>query len=385
MNKKLLLALGIIAILLSGLVAGCSPPEAITSTVTTTSTATVTETVKPLVLIAQSHAGTTHGWNAGFHVPWLDEVERRSEGKVQFQRFWSGELAGQLQEIDALEQGNFDILLPLITVWDPGRFPLSELPWLPVTNVDVQGATRAYKKLCDSTVALQDGKSYYELEFTDENLRCFASPCIGPYTLATAGKEISKPEDFGGLIVRAAARCQRLCLESMGATPVLIGSQELYDALARGTADGVLFSIADWTSWNLHDGVLQWAIDGAAFGYCQGALGMTEETWQSIPADIQKIMEDTASDLLLSPGCDEWDTRDGIARAGFLDNGGEFVEYNDLDPAVKQVMEDAMAQTWLDWIDAVTADGAPGLEAAKLWRDLIMEEGGDVPEVIRNL
>jgi TRAP-type C4-dicarboxylate transport system substrate-binding protein len=61
---------------------------------------------------------------------WLDEVEKRSGGRIKFERYPGESLAKAAEQLDALESGMADVSL-FVTTYTPGKIPLNTLTALP--------------------------------------------------------------------------------------------------------------------------------------------------------------------------------------------------------------------------------------------------------------
>ena len=74
------------------------------------------------------------------------------------------------------------------------------------------------------------------------------------------------------------------------------------------------------------------------------------------------------------------DEQDGLVEAQARDNGAEFVPVQHL-PAEMQVhIAKAATETWIQWIDQTERNGHPARATAVLWAELVVAEGGDLPE-----
>ena len=61
---------------------------------------------------------------------WLDEVEKRSGGRINFERYPGESLAKAAEQLDALESGMADVSL-FVTTYTPGKIPLNTITALP--------------------------------------------------------------------------------------------------------------------------------------------------------------------------------------------------------------------------------------------------------------
>ncbi|MGO4888377.1 TRAP transporter substrate-binding protein DctP [Anaerobacillus sp. MEB173] len=318
----------------------------------------------------------------GFFVPWMDRVEEETDGKVQFEVFTSGELVPVTEELRALKDGTIDIAAPIYTPYDSQRFPLSEVTMLPLTNSDAKIAAQAYANLMKSDVILKDRKTFSELEFEANGIKALPTNIAEKAVISTVDHPIRTVEDFN-LSLRTSTRVSEIFAKHVGISTVTMPATEQYDALSRGTVDGAIISIPDWTGYGVHE-LFTFALEGLNLGHFSYIWAMPKEKWDNFPEDVQQIMEDVAYEEVIT-GAELWLERDKETKEYLLEKGGQIGEFSELDPETRQVLEEGIINTWREWIEDLENRGEPGLEVAILWRDLIVELGGEVPEGVMEL
>jgi TRAP-type C4-dicarboxylate transport system substrate-binding protein len=204
-----------------------------------------------------------------------------------------------------------------------------------------------------------------------------------PYVISTTGKSFKTVEDFSKVSLRSAARTHEFLIKNLGANSITLPSTDLYDSLSRNALDGTIQSVPDWTAYGLQE-VLKYTLEGINIGHYAPVIAMDEAKYNKLPDNVKKAMDNATADSV-QPGLDGWKKRSEDSRSQYEENDGKFVKLEDLDPAVQEHVKKAMEKTWFDWIAAVEKEGNPGKEIAKLWRDLILEEGGEVPDGVKNL
>jgi len=372
MNKKLLRMGTGLMLAASVLIAGCS----------SSSEEETAEGKAVLTLRGSTFIPAEHGSFDQIN-PWIEQVEKETDGEVKFEVFTSGELVKSGKSYDALKSGITDVELSFLAAYEPQRFPLTEVTTLPLLKSDVSVATAAFKKLIESDVEIEDGKTYYELEFASEGLKAFPTVTTEPYVISTTGKSFESVKDFSKVSLRSAARTHEFLIKNLGANSITLPSTDLYDSLSRNALDGTIQSVADWTGYGLQE-LLKFTLDGINLGHYAPVIAMSEDKFNSLPDNAKQAMENATVDSVQN-GIDGWKTRADDARSQYEANGGKFVRLEELDPAVQEHVHKAIEKTWFDWIEAVEKEGNPGKEIAKLWRDLIIEEGGEVPERVKDL
>ncbi|WP_158734744.1 TRAP transporter substrate-binding protein DctP [Alteribacillus sp. YIM 98480] len=336
-----------------------------------------------ITLRVSSAFSQEHGWFQGFFTPWMEEVEEESDGQVEFEVFTSGELVTVNEELDALRAGNIDIALPAFPLYDPQRFPLSEVTTLPLIKSDAGIATEAFQDLLSSDQELMEGKTFYELEYGEKEVRALPMVTTEPYLLTTVGHQFDSIDSFEGVQIRTGGRVHEMFTQNINSDTVTMPFTDIYDALSRGTVEGIIMSMSEWKSNGLED-LFQYTIKGFNLGHHNVVIGMDEEKWSNLPSSIQDIMENAARKHLMG-GAEHLISISENTEHDTAENGAEFKDIEELDADVQKHLMKAMEDTWFEWIKTVEDQGAPGREAAKLWRDLIVEQGGEVPDAIKEL
>ncbi|WP_078428299.1 TRAP transporter [Alkalihalobacterium alkalinitrilicum] len=334
-------------------------------------------------LVAATGVSPQHGWVSGFFVPWMEKVTEETNGRVQFEQFHSGELVEITKEYDSMNQGIADVTL-FPPIYDPQRFPMSEITMLPLTHSDTYIASKAYEMLLNSDVPLLDGKTFTELEYGDMGLVVMGMPTTMEYSISTTGKEFNSVDDIIGATLRTSSRIHEMYAQRIGANTITMPAMDMFDAMSRGAFEGSFYSIADWSGYGFQD-LFMYTFTGVNFGHFNSLIAMTQDKWESLPEDVREIMVNAASELL-TQGADVWVNRSEEMIDYSLENGGKFVtSIEELDPEVQEHFLSGIEETWYDYIDLLDDRGMPGKEVVKLWRDLIIEAGGSVPEGVMNL
>lgn len=334
-------------------------------------------------LRAASSYPTTDRSISAFAQPLLESVTEQVDD-VGFELFTAGELVETEDDLESLNAGTIDVAMALSPTLDPQRFPYSNVISLPLLESDAHIAAEAVKKLVESDVEIADGKTFYELEFVDKGLVSFPVHPTETYLISTANKKLETVDDFTEAIrVRISSSVHETLITELGLTPQSLPATEIYDAMSRGALDGAMFSVPDWPSYGI-DEVSDYAISGLSLGHFPMFLTMTEATWDSFSEETQSLFETEAAELIQSAPDYYADDVEEILTA-FEERGSELIELSEMDEDVQAKINEALLSTWNLWIDDMEARGHAGKEIALLWRDLIVEAGGVVPDEVLEL
>ncbi|KGR77897.1 TRAP transporter substrate-binding protein [Ureibacillus manganicus] len=333
---------------------------------------------------ASSGVPDKHFWYRGMFKPLTDSVTEDTNGQITFDVFNAGELVSLGNEYDALLSGQIDIALTLMPPYDPARFPYTEAVMLPLLSSDAEIAQKAFANVMISDRELKDGKTYYELEFGDKGLVAFANPPTEPYVFSTTKTNFESVSDFTASIrIRTASRVHEILSKELGITGQSLPISDAYDALSRNALDGIFYNAPDWIAFGL-DEVIKYTITGANFGHFVGHTAMTEETWNKLTPEVQEIFKKNALEAAIGGATlTKSETKQNIDSN--IAKGGKIIEFDQLNPEVKTLIEEAIVNSWVQWIDNLEAQGHAGREMAILWRDELVKAGATLPQEIMDL
>jgi TRAP-type C4-dicarboxylate transport system substrate-binding protein len=207
---------------------------------------------------------------------WADEVEKRTGGKVEVQTYPGGTLLGAKNMLDGVIAGQADIGC-LVLAYQPGRFPLLSAVDLPVGFPSSLVASRTMWDLF---------KKYNPKELAEVKvLTLFTSP---PSNIM-AKDPIRTLEDLKGYELRSTGGGAP-ALKLLGATPVAMPMSEAPEALQKGVVKGIFSSLEILKDFKFAEFVRYETITNfQTWGF---AVVMNKDRWESLPEDVQKVMDD---------------------------------------------------------------------------------------------
>jgi TRAP-type transport system periplasmic protein len=208
---------------------------------------------------------------------WCKEVEKRTNGRIKVSYFPGGVLTPPMQTYDSVVKGIADIGQNLMA-YSPGRFPLTEVLYLPL------GFTSGYQA---TKLANAYYKKFQPKEFGDTRIMYVHG---SPPAVFHTKKVISKTEDMKGLRIKTNAENAEIPYV-VGAVPVTMPISEAYDAISKGMADGILLPVETLKGWRFAD-VLKASLLNYAFSYTTAMyVTMNKDKWEAISKEDQKIIE----------------------------------------------------------------------------------------------
>jgi TRAP-type C4-dicarboxylate transport system substrate-binding protein len=182
-----------------------------------------------------------------------------------------------------------------------GRYPRTSVMELPLMATTAKGAAKTYASMRESHLAA-DFNGFKLLNLNCTNAQGFA----------LREKTVQKLDDLKGLRVRSPNNQVQAVLLYVGAVPVTMGPGQIYESFEKGTLDGAT------TGW---DGVRGFRLENIIKSYFAARLTLTcfhivmnEKKFQSLPADVQKAIDETTAKWVDSFPV-SWDKADALARA----------------------------------------------------------------------
>jgi len=285
---------------------------------------------------------------------WAAELEERSDGRLQIEIFDSAQMGPTPRYYDFARTGVADI-----TWWlhgaTPGRFPLTELINLPFLVGSAEIGTKV----------LNDPAVREHLDAEHEGVKVLYLLTHQPGNLHTAEEPVQTPGDMEGLRIRYAAATIREYVDALGGTPVGVPPPEMAEALQKQTIDGVFIDYGGaHTAFKL-GGLVEHTTELYAYVTSFG-VGMNQDTYNSLPPDLQKLIEETTTGVAEEVG-KMWDAADAPGKQYLMDEGMEPIVPSDAAMAeFRQVGKEVTEMVVAD----LEAEGMPAREVYELMRDL---------------
>lgn len=210
--------------------------------------------------------------------PILAEIEQKSNGRITFTKFLGGILGKGPEQYDMVKTGKVDFTVHA-TGYTPGRFPMCDVLSLP-------GAYENSVSSQEVALAVYDRILYKE--FPDTHSLSFHQAQL--FYVYTVAKPVRVMEDFKGLKLRTAGGFVTDALKALGAAPVPIVLGDVYTSLQTGVIGGVVMGPSAFPGYKLQE-VIKHATR-FKFGTTTHVFAMNTATWEKIPADLRKIIEE---------------------------------------------------------------------------------------------
>jgi TRAP-type C4-dicarboxylate transport system substrate-binding protein len=238
-----------------------------------------TEPSKPITLVFSTHESNAGIFYDRFWKPWIDEIEKRTGGKIKIEGHFNGELAGPPDAWDVLVNGTVDISnVHLQNV--PGKFPMTDIVGFTTYGLVNNRTSDTLWELYNKYPQMQD-----------ELKECHVMFLGSTYWTSYAGsKPVHTLADMKGLKSVGVGEWQNKRAEALGMVPVSMGPMDILPALQTKVVDGgplgtllilLDFGWGDFLPYVTH--VRQECIPVL--------IGMNLNKWNSLPKDVQKDLD----------------------------------------------------------------------------------------------
>jgi TRAP-type C4-dicarboxylate transport system substrate-binding protein len=298
------------------------------------------------------------------HKPWMEKVEKESNGRIKFEAFPAMQLGGAPAALyDQARDGVVDVIWTL-PGYNAGRFPRTEAFELPFMLNNAEATSKALWEYVQTNAAD---------EFKETHL--LAMHVHGRGVIHTKAKQVKSPADLRGMKVRGPTRQVTKLLQSVGAVPVGMPVPAIPDALSKGTIDGCVIpwevvpavKVNELTKFHTEFPDSVPGLYTSAF-----VMTMNKAKYESLPADLKKVI-DNNSGLATSAWLGKaQQAADVPGRKTAADRGNTFYT---LSNAEAQEFVKRSASVDDEWVADMNKRGFDGKKLLQAAKDLIAKHG----------
>jgi TRAP-type C4-dicarboxylate transport system substrate-binding protein len=297
--------------------------------------------------------------------PFVENVEKRSGGRLKIELFTADALFKSKEVLTALDAGiaDFGVVFP---AYMPKDLPLALVTDLPFAYPDMKTAFEVIYKLFQTPVM--------EDYMAQKGLKMLYVVPRGSYQIYTTKKWVKSMDDLKGMKIRGAGGMSTKMLKALGASPVSIPMLDAYPSLQRGLLDGVHGAFGASIVVK-HDELLKY-FTIINSGTVSSANVISLKSFNKLPRDLQQILVEEGKRINSV-------VRDAQVAVGY-DQPDEFpeayqkmkergVQFYTLSPAEREAWKAATASVWDEWLSDVETKGLPGKQVLEEYRRLLKE------------
>ena len=295
------------------------------------------------------------------HNYWMDKVEEKTNGQVEFERNYAGTLGGVMEILSLVKEGAIDVGV-LFAINHPAEIPLHGIlnmgGWK--DRYLASEAVRTIEWESEKTAPL------LEAEGKKQNLKFVFWPNIGGFCVVSRTKATSMADLYGKKSTRFGFVADNVCKE-FGMTTVATTSAEMYESLSKGVVDCSMASPTGVVPRKLHEVTVSYIF--IPNYWCGGPLVVNYEKWEGLPPNVKQAMVEAEKET----------TEYNIPFVAEKEHEYEVVMKDAGLTVTPQLPEDELNRMWQVWMDTFQVDWVENQEQfgvrdeAKVVADLFME------------
>lgn len=288
---------------------------------------------------------------------WMDEIEKRTNGRVEFTRIFGGALGKLTAQPENIKVGAFDVG-SVAVVYNAGLYSLGNAATLPFMGTDALAHAKAAHELYSSG-PVND-------EFTKMNQK-YLFPGLWTKIQLLSHEPVRTIEDLRKQKIRAHGGAGEL-LKTLGITVYGIPWGELPAAAERKVVTAAIIgSPQDAYVYGFGKIFSHWNQENWFFFPLTIVMNM--DSWNKLPADVQKIVEEVNAEMVVQGNKMMTDLeKDSVEKLG---KQAEVVKFEEMDKLLA-----ARDKTWQNWIDARQKDGKEGQAVFDKFMELLEKHKG---------
>ncbi len=299
-----------------------------------------TITIKVSSYDVEQHYLTQFSW-----MPFLKNIEKRSNGKVKFKAYHGGTIAKAHQAYDAAKNGVVDMVTSAALFTQESRFPVSVVLSLPFLFDNSLQVNRVYY---DAIRLIPEIRAEYK------DVKVLWTHMTDQVNISTSSPAPKTLEDMKGLKLWGGSKTSLTTVKLLGGTPRVVKLADLFTSLQRKALDGAFFPTAPLAAWKLTD-VLNNHTVIMAMGGLMPAV-MNKKSWNKLPADVRDLFEEQSLGATEIQGALLENRRAYVFKQ--LKKRGDNIYY--LPKAEKARWRKASQPVYDDWLARMKAKGING-------------------------
>jgi TRAP-type C4-dicarboxylate transport system substrate-binding protein len=236
-------------------------------------------------------------------MPWARDVAQRSNNQLTVRLFPAMQLGGRAPDLyRQMIQGISDITFTL-PGYTSGDFPMMALTELPGAANSAEDGTRKIWANFDKFLAREFKGAKVLMLWNSDSA-----------SLMSKSKPIRTLEDLKGMRIRTPSAAQSAQLEALGAIPIDMPANQIYNNLDRGVIDASMIPMSAALDFKLIEVVKYFTID-VPLGRSPFLVAMNAARYERLPANLKKVIDDTTGLSLSLKGADTYDKKNDEAVA----------------------------------------------------------------------
>lgn len=281
--------------------------------------------------------------------PWIEAVERDSNGRINVEHYPSMQLGGKPPSLyGQARDGVVDIIWTVLG-YTPGLFPTAEAFELPFMTGEAESGSVAFHKFM-----MENGQNDYK------DVHPLAFHIHGPGIIHIKDKAVRNIADLKGKKLRGPTRVTTMMLDELGATAIGMPVPAVPQSLSKGVIDGavipyevsVILKMSELT-----DGHTGFASSPGLYTATFGII-MNKSSYEGLPDDLKEIIDRHSGEVLARAAGQAMDRADIVGQKIATDAGNEVVILDDAQKAEWVAAAEPVIDAWIAEMDSKGLDGS---------------------------
>ena len=220
----------------------------------------------------------------------VELVNERSGGRLVIEIFPPGTIVDAYEQFSAVQRKAIEVGMGV------GGYNLKQIPEAYIEQ-GLFGTFLELEDVVDFYIHYKEGAVYELLDAAYREKGCHLLRSLGPSHLSLITQTpIYSVAEIKGLKIKGSG-AQPDLIKNLGAVPVTLAPAEHYMALQTGTVDGLIvpsYTIGTTHLWDVGKGLLR-----PTLGQVAGNIYVNVEAYDSLPDDLQEIVEDAAEEAMM--------------------------------------------------------------------------------------
>ncbi|MFV0372903.1 TRAP transporter substrate-binding protein DctP [Microbacterium sp.] len=227
---------------------------------------------------------------------YMDEVEKRTNGAIEFHRTTANEICAQADQYACVEDGSAQLLVT-VPNYQPSIFVTNSMPEITFDTDNSAAMTAAIAELTETN---EDAKAFLDAK----NLYSVSTWSVGNI-LVGSNTPLNGPDDLKGLSMRTAGTIAAPNFAAAGVVPTQVTADEAYNSFSTGLVQAAAGAMDFVVAWKLGEVLKHWVDPGMGV-YSEFAMYWAKDYYDAFPDDIRATLEEIADELNSGTAIELW-------------------------------------------------------------------------------
>lgn len=214
------------------------------------------------------------------------EIEKRSNGQIKIEHYWSKELAGAKQMMMAVKNRVADLVSHFAS-YTPSQTPFMAMPMLPfLAPHSVDHVLITYTRLAKECKPFIDELNKYNC--------ILAGAYVNEGYNMMGKKPVRTVDDLKGVRIRTLPNLAQV-LKQFGASPMSVPVTEMYSALSTGIVDVISHDRLSFNTYKIDEISKYMTLDMNMNGVTTTQI-LSKGAWNELPDNLKKVIKTVKDD-----------------------------------------------------------------------------------------